>query len=111
MYSVCVVGHLLERGVVVIHVLEEPLLGELWVGQGLCKGLGMSLHEVVVLELITCEEVGVVTRVHLLFGKVRFLKKCRRDCRRPKENEKKKKLDGMEDSRSKRYAHHVMTMG
>ena len=35
MYSVCIVKHLLERGVIVIHVLEEPLLGELWVGQGL----------------------------------------------------------------------------
>ena len=31
----------------------------------------MSLHEVVVLGLITCEEVGVVKGVHLLSGKVR----------------------------------------
>ena len=68
MYSVCVMKHLLERGVIVIHILEEPLLGELLVGQGLCEGLDISLHEVVGLGLITCEEVGVV---HLLSGEVR----------------------------------------
>ena len=61
MYSVCIVKHLLERGVVVIHILEEPVLGELWVGQRLCEGLDISLHEVVVLGLITCEEVGFVS--------------------------------------------------
>ena len=71
MYSVCIVEHLLERGVIVIQILEEPLLGELWVGQGLCEGLDISLHEVVVLGLITCEEVGFVSRVHLLSGEVR----------------------------------------
>ena len=63
--------HLLERGFIVIHTLEKPLLGELWVGQGLCEGLDISLHEVVVLGLITCEEVGVVSGVHLLSGEVR----------------------------------------
>ena len=62
---------LLERGVIVIHILEEPLLGELWVGQGLCEGLDKSLHEVAVFGLITCEEVGFVGRVHLLSGEVR----------------------------------------
>ena len=61
MYSVCVMKHLLERGVIVIHILEEPLLGELWVGQGLCEGLDISLHEVVVLGLTTCEEIGSST--------------------------------------------------
>ena len=71
MFSVCVVKHLLEGGVIVIHILEEPLLGELWLGQGLCKGLDTSLHEVVVLGLITCGEVGLVRRPHLLFGEVR----------------------------------------
>ena len=71
MYSVCVMKHLLERGVIVIHILEELLLGELWLGQGLCKGLDISLHEVVVLGLITCEEVGLVIGLHLLFGEVR----------------------------------------
>ena len=71
MYSVCVMKHLLERGVIVIHILEEPLLGELWVGQRLCEGLDISLHEVVGLGLITCEEVGVVKGVHLLSGEVR----------------------------------------
>ena len=59
--------HLLERGVIVIHILEEPLLGELWVGQG----LDISLLEAVVLGLITCEEIGVVKGVHLLSGEVR----------------------------------------
>ena len=68
MYSVRVVKHLLE---LVLHVLEEPLLGELWLGQGLCEGLDISLHEVVVLGLITCEEVGFVSLVHLLIGEVR----------------------------------------
>ena len=63
--------HLLERGVIVIHILEEPLLGELWVGQGLCEGLDVSLLEVVVLGLITCGEVGVVRRVHFLSSEVR----------------------------------------
>ena len=71
MYSVCVMRHLLEQGVIVIHILEEPLLGELWVGQGLCDGLDISLHEVVVLGLMTCEEVGFVSRVHLLSDEVR----------------------------------------
>ena len=61
MYSVCVMQHLLERGVIVIHILEEPLLGELLLGQGLCEGLDISLHEVVVLGLMTCEEVGFVS--------------------------------------------------
>ena len=54
-----------------IHILEKPLLGELWLGQGLCKGLDTSLHEVVVLGLITCWEVGLVIRLHHLFGGVR----------------------------------------
>ena len=40
-------------------------------GQGLCESLDISLHEVVVLGLITCEEVGFVSRVHLLSGEVR----------------------------------------
>ena len=58
MFSVCLAKHILERGVIVLHVLEEPLLGELWVGHGLCVGLDISLHEG--LGLITCEGVGVV---------------------------------------------------
>ena len=71
MFSVCVFKHLLERGVIVIHILEEPLLAELWQGQGLCEGLDISLHEVVGLGVITCEEVGIVRRPHLLVGGVR----------------------------------------
>ena len=34
-------------------------------------GLDISLHEVVVLGLITCEEAGLVSRPHLLFGGIR----------------------------------------
>ena len=68
----------------------------------------MSLHDVVVLDLITCGEVGLVIRLHLLEGEVRTvttaLKVVEEDCRRLKENEKKK-LDGMENSKSKSDAH------
>ena len=78
-------------------------------GLGLCEGLDIGLHEVVVLGLI-CEEVGFVSRVHLLSGEVRSVttalwKKCRRKCRRLMMNEEKRKLDGMESSESKRNAH------
>ena len=71
MFSVCVVQHLLERRVIVIHILEKPLLTELWLGQGLCEGLDISLLEVVGFGLITCWEVGFVRRPHLLVGGVR----------------------------------------
>ena len=40
-------------------------------GQGLCVGLDVSLLEIVGIGLITCEEVGVVKRVHLLSSEVR----------------------------------------
>ena len=73
MYSVCFAKHILECGVIVLHVLEEPLLGELRVGQGLCGGLDVSLLEVAGVGLITCEEVGVVKRVHTLLGGVHRL--------------------------------------
>ena len=73
MYSVCFAKHVLECSVIVLHVLEEPLLGELGVGQGLCVGLDVSLLEVVSVELITCEGVGVVKRVHTLLGGVHRL--------------------------------------
>ena len=52
MYSVCPMKHLLERGVIVLDVLEEALLGELWLGLGLCEGL------------------DIVNGVHLLSGEV-----------------------------------------
>ena len=72
----------------------------------------MSLHKGVIVGLMTCGEVGLVMRLHLLFGEVRMLllpsrlwKKCSMDCRRLKENEKKRKLDGMESSKSKSNAH------
>ena len=59
----------------------------------------------------SCGEVGLVIRFHLLFGEVHSVTtalkvvECRRDCRRLKENEKKRKLDGMESSKSKIDAH------
>ena len=73
MYSVCFAKHILECGVIVLDVLGEPLLGELWRGQGLCVGLDVNLLEVVGVGLITCEGVGVVKRVHTLFGGVHRL--------------------------------------
>ena len=73
MYSVYVMKHFLERGVIVIHILEEPLLRELWLGHGLCVGLDVSLLDVVGVGLITCEGVGLVRRVHTLFGGVHRL--------------------------------------
>ena len=42
-------------------------------GQGLCVGLDVSLLEVVGVGLITCEEVGVVKRVHTPSGGVHRL--------------------------------------
>ena len=61
-----------------------------------------------------CEEVGFVSRVHaVLLPPSRLWKKCRRKCRRLKMNEKKRKLDGMESSKSKTNAYfmygHEMT--
>ena len=41
--------------------------------QGLCVGLDVSLLEVVGVGLITCEDVGVVKRVHTLLGGVHRL--------------------------------------
>ena len=107
MFSVCVTKHLLEFGVIVIHILEEPLLGELLLGQGLCEGLDIGLREVVVLGLITCVEVGLVSRVDLLSSEVRSVTTASRlwkKCKRLKENEKRK-LDGLESPKSKSDAH------
>ena len=55
--SVCVKEHLTDCGIIVIHVLGEPLLGH-----GLCEGLDLSLREEVVLGLITCVGEGLVSR-------------------------------------------------
>ena len=61
MFSVCSEEHLTDYGIVVVHILEEPLLGD-----GLCEGLDVSLREEVVLGLITCVGEGLVSRPHLL---------------------------------------------
>ena len=82
MFSVCIKKHLLERGVIVIHILEEPLLGELFLGRGLCEGLDISLHEVAVFGLITCVGVGFVRRPHLLVGGVHSVTTYPRGSRR-----------------------------
>ena len=105
MFSVCVMKHLLERGVIVIYILEEPLLRELWAGQGLCEGLDSSLHEVVGLGLITCGEVGIVRRPHLLVGGVRIVPTNLVEVEDMDKEKRKRKLDGMESPKSKSNAH------
>ena len=70
-YSVCFAKSILECGVIVLYVLEEPLLGEVrgegqGGGQGLCVALDVSLLEVVGVGLISCEGVRVVKRGHTL---------------------------------------------
>ena len=62
MFSVCVIKHLLERGVIVIHVLEEQLLREPLLGHGLLTELDVRLCEEVVVGLITCVGEGFVSR-------------------------------------------------
>ena len=58
----------LPGGIVVIHVLEEPLPG-----RGLCEGLDISLHEEVVLGLRTCVGGGFVIRHYLLIAEYTVL--------------------------------------
>ena len=64
--SVCVKEHLTDCGVVVIHVLGEPLLGEPLLGHGLLIELDVRLCKEVVLRLTTCVGQGIVSRPHLL---------------------------------------------
>ena len=66
MSSVCVKEHLTDCGVVVIHVLGEPLLAEPLLGHGLLIELDVSLCEEVVLGIIPCEGEVFVIRHHLL---------------------------------------------
>ena len=61
LFSVCIEEHLTDCGIVVIHIFEEPLLGEPLLGRGLCEGLDESLREEVVLGLITCVGEGLVS--------------------------------------------------
>ena len=104
MYSVCFVKHILERGVIVLHVLEVSLLAELWVGQGLCVGLDVSLLEEVVFGLITCVGEGLVKRVHLLSSEVRrvatalkVVEEVQEEVQEVKDEWKMRKMKGMED--------------
>ena len=66
MSSVCFKEHLTDCGVVVIHVLGEPSLGEPLPGHGLLIELDVSHCEEVVLGLIPCEGEVFVIRHHLL---------------------------------------------
>ena len=66
LFSECIEEHLTDSGIVVIHILEEPLLGEPLLRHGLCEGLDVSLPEEVVLGLITCVGDGLVSWPHLL---------------------------------------------
>ena len=110
MFSVCVIKHLLERGVIIIHIFDEPLLGDLLLSQWLCEGLDMILHEVV-FGLITCMGVGFARRPHLVVGGVQcycvssWMLKGSRSCWRLKEIKKSRKLDWMKSSNSKSDAH------
>ena len=52
---------------------RNPCLENCGEVRGLCVGLDVSLPEVVGVGLITCEEVGVIKRVHTLFGGVHRL--------------------------------------
>ena len=61
LFSVCIEEHLTDCGIIVTHVLEEPLLGEPLLGHGLCEGLDVSLREEVVLGLVTCVGEGLVS--------------------------------------------------
>ena len=70
MCSVCLVKHILECSVIAVGVRGKPFVGEERRRvQELCVGLDRSLLEVVGFELITCVEVGLVKRVHTLFGR------------------------------------------
>ena len=73
MFSVSFTQHTLERGVIVIHILEEPLLGDPLLGHGLLIELDVRLCEEVVVGLITCEGVGFVRRPHLLLAEYTVL--------------------------------------
>ena len=60
MYSVSFTKHTLECGVIVLGVLGKPFVGE---------DRRRGLLEVVGVGLITCVRVGLVKRVHTLFGR------------------------------------------
>ena len=97
MFSVCVKEHLTDCGVVVIHVLGEPLLGEPLLGHGLLIELDVRLCEEVVLGLIKCVGEGLVSRPHLLGESAQGIYyltsgklKGRRNCLRIMMNERRK---------------------
>ena len=66
LFSVCIEQHLTDCGIVVIHVLGEPLLGEPLLGHGLLIELDVRLFEEVVLGLMTSGGEVLVIGPHLL---------------------------------------------
>ena len=70
MYSVSFTKNTLECSVIVFGVRGKTFVGEERRRvQELCVGLDRSLLEIVGVGLITCVVVGLVTRVHTLFGR------------------------------------------
>ena len=75
-------------------------------------GLGCSSTWRCACEHFTCGEVGVVKRVHTFLSGVhrlatalKVVEEVQEEVQEVKENEKKRKLDGMENSNSKSNAH------
>ena len=64
LFSVCIEEHLIHCGIIVIHVLDELLLGESLLGHGLLIELDLRLCEEIV-GLVTCGR-RLVNRSHLL---------------------------------------------
>ena len=70
MYSVSFTKHTLKCSVIVFGVRGKTFVGEERRRvQKLCVGLDRSLLQVVGVRLIPCVEVGLVKRVHTLFGR------------------------------------------
>ena len=70
----------------------------------LCHGGASCLRNA---EFFSCCETGLISKPHLLFGEVRSVTAALKvveevqDCKILKENEKKRKLDGMKNTKSK----------
>ena len=117
LFSVCVKEHLTDCGIIVIHVLEESLLGEPLLGHGLLIELDVRLCDEVVLELITCWGGGLVSRPHLLaevhrgsYHLTSVKLKGRRNCWRIMKNERRKMKVMKRSRKSERTLTSWMTM-
>ena len=87
--SICVKEHLTDCGVVVIHVLGEPLLGEPLLDHGLLIELDVNLCKEVVVGLRTRGGEILVIRSHLLVDSAQgyLLLNLRKDKDEEEENE------------------------